>query len=91
MTKGFHSAYIGDLALERALQKARAMLAVSSEATRDQIKTAFSQMAKCFHPDNTEDAMKAALNGHIVDEAYTLQAMRDAKDLLLKHLEDENG
>jgi len=91
MTNGFHSSYTGDLMLARQLHKARAVLAVPVEATSEQIRSAFRCMVKYHHPDNTEDAMEAALNGHIPDQRYTLQTMRDAKDLLLKHLGDDNG
>lgn len=91
MTKGFHATHTGDLALERALQKARAVLGVPSEATREEVKKAFSLLVKYHHPDSTQDPMQSELDGNVMSASYTLQVMRDAKDLLLKHLENNDG
>lgn len=90
MTKGFHASHTGGLRLVRALQKARAVLGVSVAPTREEVKKAFSLMVKYHHPDSTQDPMQSELDGNIMSASYTLQVMRDAKDLLLKNLEDGN-
>ncbi len=77
------------LRLERMLQKARAILAIPVKSTRTEIKIAYLQMVKYHHPDNAEDAMVAHMKGRQIGSSYTLETMRNAKDLLLKHLKDE--
>ena len=70
--------------LERMLQRARSVLGVSRDAKRSDIKMAYLCYVRDHHPDSMKDAVKKGS----FDLPHTLQTMRDAKDLLIKQLQD---
>lgn len=80
----FNSPPEGDLMLERKLQKARAVLGVPVEATRADIKTAFTTLIKRYHPD-VNDVEHANLIAD-TNPFPTFAAMRKAKDTLINNL-----
>ena len=75
--------------IERKLQKAGALLGFSKHqaVSADMVRARFVEMVKHAHPDTV--LVKARQQG-INSALIQLDAIRKAKDFILKHMEDDD-
>ena len=74
-----------ELQTKRKLQKAGALLGFSKNqaVTADMVRKRFTELVKGLHPDTSVTGITA--------HPYQIDAIRKAKDLLLKHMESDDA
>ena len=71
----------------RKVQKASNMLGLGpGNPTADEVREHYRLMVKAMHPDSSEMNMPTEFH-----PMYTIEELRQAKDYIVKYLEDQDG
>lgn len=87
---GFTKSKEGELHAQRQLEKALTVLGLerSDHPTAEDVRARFVVLAKSHHPDAHGNVIMGG--GRRVGRSFSFQGLCDAKDLLVKHLEQSN-